>query len=60
MRRFDKSVAQAGALGAEILAEPHVNPRANHRECWIRDLDGYVVVLVSNVGELGDGNERKG
>jgi catechol 2,3-dioxygenase-like lactoylglutathione lyase family enzyme len=53
MSEFDAAVAQARALNAAILEEPHVNPRANHRECWIRDLDGYVVVLVSEVGDLG-------
>jgi len=50
---FDAAVVQARALNATILEEPHVNPRANHRECWIRDLDEYVVVLVSEVGDLG-------
>jgi len=53
MSGFDEAVAQARVLNAEILEEPHVNPRANHRECWIRDPDGYVVVLVSDVGDLG-------
>lgn len=52
MAGFDKAVARARALGAEILKEPHVNLRANHRECWIRDSDGYVVVLVSDVGDV--------
>jgi hypothetical protein len=53
MRGFDEAVAQARALNAEILEEPLVNPRANHRECWIRDPDGYVMVLVSDVADLG-------
>jgi hypothetical protein len=48
MSGFDEAVAQARALNAEILDEPHVNPRANHREYY-----GYVVVLVSDVGDLG-------
>jgi hypothetical protein len=52
MRGFDEAVAQARALNADILEEPHVNPRANHRECWIRDPDGYIVVLVSEVGDV--------
>ena len=58
MSGFDKAVAQARALGAEILEEPHVNPRANHRECWIRDPDGYVVVLVSNVGDVLESHDQ--
>jgi catechol 2,3-dioxygenase-like lactoylglutathione lyase family enzyme len=43
---FDAAVARARELRAEILEEPHVNPNANHRECWLRDPDGYVVVLA--------------
>ena len=43
---FDAAVDRARALGAEVLEEPHVNPDANHRECWLRDPDGYVVVLA--------------
>jgi hypothetical protein len=53
MSGFDEAMVQARALNAEILDEPHVNPRENHREYWIRDPDGYVVVLVSDVGDLG-------
>jgi len=44
---FDTVVAQARALRAEIVLEPHLNPRPNHREMWLRDPDGYVVVVVS-------------
>ena len=50
---FDSAVARARELGAEILEGPHVNPNAHHREVWIRDLDGYVVVLASAAGDLG-------
>jgi catechol 2,3-dioxygenase-like lactoylglutathione lyase family enzyme len=50
---FDAAVEQARALGATILEEPHVNARANHRECWIKDPDDYVVVLAGNVGDVG-------
>ncbi|MBI1816187.1 MAG: VOC family protein [Deltaproteobacteria bacterium] len=50
---FDAAVARARALGAHILEEPHVNPRAKHRECWMRDPDGYTVVLASPSGDLG-------
>jgi hypothetical protein len=49
---FDPAVGRARALGAEILEEPHGNPNARHRECWIRDPDGYVVVLASRHGDL--------
>jgi catechol 2,3-dioxygenase-like lactoylglutathione lyase family enzyme len=49
---FDAAVARALALGAEILEEPHVNPNAKHREIWLRDPDGYVVVLAGARGDL--------
>lgn len=43
---FDAAVARAEALGARIIQKPFTNPRAGHRECWLRDPDGYVVVLA--------------
>ena len=48
---FDEVVKQARALGAQIVLEPHVNPRPAHREVWLRDPDGYVVVVASPDGE---------
>ncbi len=50
---FDAAVGRMIELDAEILHEPQVNPRANHREVWLRDPDGYVVVLAGNAGDLG-------
>jgi catechol 2,3-dioxygenase-like lactoylglutathione lyase family enzyme len=50
---FDSAVERARALGAEIIEEPHVNPAPQHREIWLRDSDGYVVVLASPDGECG-------
>jgi catechol 2,3-dioxygenase-like lactoylglutathione lyase family enzyme len=32
---------------ADVLLDVHVNPLAHHREMWLRDLDGYLVVLSS-------------
>ncbi len=49
---FDAAVGRARTLGAEILEEPHVNPNARHRECWLRDPDGYVVVLAGAEGDV--------
>jgi catechol 2,3-dioxygenase-like lactoylglutathione lyase family enzyme len=49
---FDAAVARARNLQAEILEEPHVNTSANHREFWLRDPDGYVVVLASRPGTV--------
>lgn len=50
---FDAAVGRAREVRAEILEEPMVNPRAEHRECWLRDPDGYVVVLASAGGDTG-------
>jgi catechol 2,3-dioxygenase-like lactoylglutathione lyase family enzyme len=50
---FDAAVARARALGAPILEEPHLNPNAHHRECWLRDPDGYTLVLASARGDVG-------
>ncbi len=50
---FDAAVARARALGAAIVEEPHVNPGPDHREIWLRDADGYVVVVASPDGEAG-------
>ena len=51
--RFDDTLSRARELGAEVIEEPHVNPNAKHREVWIRDPDGYVVVLASPYGDTG-------
>lgn len=48
---FDAAVERARALGATIIQGPQVNPRAQHRECWLHDPDGYVVVLASREGD---------
>jgi hypothetical protein len=39
------------AIKAEIVEAPQLNPAANHREVWIRDPDGYLVVLASPAGK---------
>jgi predicted enzyme related to lactoylglutathione lyase len=43
---FDPAVARIRATGAEIVADVHVNPNSGHREIWLRDADGYLVVLA--------------
>jgi catechol 2,3-dioxygenase-like lactoylglutathione lyase family enzyme len=50
---FDAVVERARGLRAEIILEPHVNPRPNHREMWLRDPDGYVVVIAGPDGQSG-------
>jgi catechol 2,3-dioxygenase-like lactoylglutathione lyase family enzyme len=50
---FDAAVRRARLLKAVVVREPHVNPAPAHREMWIKDPDGYVVVLSSPDGERG-------
>jgi catechol 2,3-dioxygenase-like lactoylglutathione lyase family enzyme len=48
---FDAAVERARSLRVQFVEEPHVNPRPKHREMWIRDPDGYVVVIAGPDGE---------
>lgn len=48
---FDAAVKRARSLGAAVVEEPHVNPAPQHREMWLCDPDGYVVVIASPDGE---------
>ncbi len=54
---FDAAVLRAGELDAEVLMAAHRNPPEGqpggpaHRELWLRDRDGYAVVLASPDGE---------
>ena len=52
-REFDAAVARARAMSAEIRDGPLVNPAAKHREIWVRDPDGYVVVIATAYGDVG-------
>jgi catechol 2,3-dioxygenase-like lactoylglutathione lyase family enzyme len=47
------AAARARTLGAEIIEEI-VNPSARHRELWLRDTDGYIVVLASPDGSADE------
>jgi catechol 2,3-dioxygenase-like lactoylglutathione lyase family enzyme len=49
---FDEVVERARALRAQVILEPHINPNPKHREMWLRDPDGYVVVIASPDGEM--------
>jgi catechol 2,3-dioxygenase-like lactoylglutathione lyase family enzyme len=49
---FDAAVGRARDMAVEILEGPRVNPNANHREIWLRDPEGYGVVLASASGDL--------
>lgn len=48
LRDLDAAVARLRAAKANVVTELHVNPNAGHREIWLRDLDGYLVVLSGN------------
>lgn len=57
---FDAAQARAAELKAEIVLPRHRNPPdgnggPNHWEIWLRDPDGYTVVLASPDGSA-DGN----
>ena len=43
---FDAAVARAEALNVDIIRPRRLSENGNW-ECWVRDLDGYVVVLAS-------------
>jgi catechol 2,3-dioxygenase-like lactoylglutathione lyase family enzyme len=53
---FDDAVDRANDLQAEMVLPVHRNPPDGpggpaHRELWLRDPDGYLVVLASPDGE---------
>jgi predicted enzyme related to lactoylglutathione lyase len=48
---FDAAVRRIRKAGVQIVTDVHLNPNAGHREIWIRDLDGYLVVLAEPYGE---------
>src|SRR5579872_1045614 len=52
---FDAVMQRAAEMGVEILLPRHRNPPEgeggpNHWECWMRDPDGYTVVIASPYG----------
>jgi catechol 2,3-dioxygenase-like lactoylglutathione lyase family enzyme len=57
---FDAALERAKSMGVEVVMPRHRNPPTgdggpNHWECWLRDPDGYTVVLASPDGSA-DGN----
>lgn len=43
---FAGAVSRIRAGGAAIVTDVHLNPSAGHHEIWLRDPDGYLVVLA--------------
>ena len=61
---FEAVVERSREMGVEIVLPRHRNPPdgdggPNHWECWMRDPDGYVVVVASPDGSA-DGDWRPG
>jgi catechol 2,3-dioxygenase-like lactoylglutathione lyase family enzyme len=60
---FEAVIRRAAEMGVEIVMPRHRNPpddpngSPNHWECWMRDPDGYVVVVASPYGSA-DGTWR--
>jgi catechol 2,3-dioxygenase-like lactoylglutathione lyase family enzyme len=55
---FDAAMSRVAELQAPIVLARHRNPPSgeggpNHWECWLRDPDGYTVVLASPDGSAG-------
>jgi catechol 2,3-dioxygenase-like lactoylglutathione lyase family enzyme len=43
---FDAAVSRIRAAGASVLTDVHLNPNTGHREIWLHDPDGYLVVIA--------------
>jgi catechol 2,3-dioxygenase-like lactoylglutathione lyase family enzyme len=43
---FEATVEQVRATGAPVVRDVHTNPNARQQEIWVRDPDGYIVVLA--------------
>ncbi|MEO8429357.1 MAG: VOC family protein [Verrucomicrobiota bacterium] len=46
---FEAAVSRAEEMKAEVIKPRHRSENA-HYECWLRDLEGYTVVLASPLG----------
>lgn len=46
VENFEAAVERARKLNAEVLEDAHINPAPHQWEIWLRDPDGYVVVIA--------------
>jgi catechol-2,3-dioxygenase len=51
--QVELAFARAVSAQAEVLEPINVNPNANHLEFWLRDPNGYVIVVAGPYGQLG-------
>ena len=56
---FDAAMKRISEMDAEVILPKHRNPPdsdcpPNHWEIWLRDLNGYKVVLASPDGTAGE------
>jgi catechol 2,3-dioxygenase-like lactoylglutathione lyase family enzyme len=49
----DGAFARIAEGDVEVLEGPQLNPNAQHREIWVRDPDGYTVVVAGRYGDVG-------
>ncbi len=49
---FDAIMQRVHSTKATIADGPLDNPLAQHREIWLRDPDGYIVVIASTYGTI--------
>jgi catechol 2,3-dioxygenase-like lactoylglutathione lyase family enzyme len=47
---FEATVEQVRATNAPVVHDVHTNPNARQQEIWVRDPDGYLVVLAGPSG----------
>ncbi len=43
---FDAAVEAVRATGAQIVTDVHINPNAQQQEIWVRDPNGFLLVLA--------------
>lgn len=51
--QVEQDYERAVQAGAEVLEPIKVNSLANHLEYWLREPNGYVVVVAGSYGQLG-------